>query len=165
MIYRRNVSTRRGMKVSFSTTWEYKSEFITDACYDIIKNDFGSSLVRACVIMEQGGKKQEILDDVKVSETVDPAVFEKLAKGCDEAIIAGYSKIMDCPIEFHFSAGTNVVELTCLKMGFFNKKGKHAFDVYMDSIEINAYCRDVRRKTSLKYENNDKKILDKGQPL
>ena len=145
MIFRSLLNTMGGMQLKFSTTWEYSYDFILDAVQDIIKRDFSDTISRIAV--KNDGEKEfaECLAELKGAD-MDVRNSETLSVRHDELVIEGESRIMRCTLQFQFFCDTNVVELTCREKGFIRRKGKHSFDIYMDSLEINAYCRDARRR-------------------
>lgn len=145
MIFRSLLNTIEGMQLKFSTTWEYRYDFILDAVQDIIKRDFSDTISRIAV--KNDGEKEyvECLTELKGAD-MDLRNSETLSVRHDELVIEGESRIMRCTLQFQFFCDTNVVELTCREKGFIRRKGKHSFDIYMDSLEINAYCRDARRR-------------------
>lgn len=151
MIFRSLLNTIGGMQLNFSTTWEYSYDFILDAVQDIIKTDFSGTISRIAVKNEGDKEFVECLTELKDAD-MDVRDSAILSYRHDELVLEGESRIMRCTLEFHFFCDTNVVELTCREKGYIRKKGKHSFDIYMDSLEINAYCRDARRRATEKHE-------------
>ncbi len=156
MIFRSLLNTIEGMQLKFSTTWEYRYDFILDAVQEIIKTDYSDSISRIAVKNDGDKEFVECLKELK-SADMNVRNSETLSDRHNELVIEGESRIMRCTLEFHFFCDTNVVELTCREKGYIRKKGKHSFDIYMDSLEINAYCRDARRRAIQKHELTEDK--------
>lgn len=154
MIFRSLVNTIEGMQLKFSTTWEYGYDFILDAVTDIIKRDFSHRVMKAAVKNEEEKKFTDCLDEL-ADAAFDARKAEVLSDRHDEVIIEGESRIMNCTLRFHFFCDRNYIDLTCREKGFIRKKGKHSFDIYMDSLEINAYCRDARRRALERCERGE----------
>ena len=154
MIFRSLLNTMEGMQLKFSTTWGYGYDFILDAVTDIIKRDFSCRVTKAAVKEEDEKKFTDCLDEL-AGVAFDARKAPVLSERHDEVILEGESNIMKCTLQFHFFCDRNYLELTCREKGFIRKKGKHSFDIYMDSLEINAYCRDARRRALEKGENEE----------
>ena len=144
MIFRSLVNTVQGMQLRFSTTWEYGYDFILDAVADIIKRDFAGNIIKAGVKEEDDKKFTDCTEELKAAEDVRTAAV--ISQRHDELVVEGESRIMNCTLAFHFYCDRNFVDLICREKGYVRKKGKHSFDIYMDSLEINAYCADARRR-------------------
>ena len=152
MIFRSLVNTIEGMQLKFSTTWEYGYDFILDAIADIIKRDFTGKILKVGVKQEDEKKFTDCLEELNAAGN-DVRGAATLSERHDEVIIEGESRIMNCTLEFHFFCDRNYIDLTCREKGFIRKKGKHSFDIYMDSLEINAYCRDARRRAIERFKD------------
>ena len=106
-------------------------------------------LHRVAVAGIAGAADREMIDEVKACRNV-LRDCEPILKECGVLTVSGISSIMECPVQFVFYNQTNVVRLFCPFKQYFEKHGEHVFDVYMDSMEIKAYCKDTERSTLAK---------------
>lgn len=153
------------VSVDYAATWKYGYDFMLDAA-QVILADFGDDLQRFAKAEIAGSELSDILEEVgacggKLREC------EALSKECGVIAVAGYSSVMECPIQIIFYNQTNAVGVDipisqmpeshpARKIFDERKDGyEHTFDCYMNSIEIKAYCSDTRRRTLA--ELNEKK--------
>lgn len=136
------------MIAEYSSTWYYGYDFMLDAAQVIIDTDFQNNLQRVAV---EGTEDVEKLDEVMACGNV-LRDCQSLCEECNALIVAGISKIMECPVQFVFFNQTNFVRLSCPIKQYFEEHGEHVFDNYMNSIEIKAYCKDTERRTIKKMQ-------------
>ncbi len=133
---------------SYQTTWHYGYDFMLDAAQVLIDTDFRVSLERVAVGTMPNGTVTECLEQVKQAENQLRA-----AECCKSEqailIVAGYSRIMECPVQLTFRNQTNELEICTSASEVVEGCGKEAFTNYLCSMEINAYVADTKRK----YEN------------
>lgn len=132
--------------VEYHSTWGYGYDFMLDAAQVIIDSDFKENTQRFAVAEIAGAEDQERLTELKAENFI--------IRNCDTSTrehgvltISGMSDIMECPIQIVFFNQTNIVRLFCPFKKYFEIHGEHAFDNYMNSIEIKAYCADAVRKS------------------
>lgn len=131
--------------VEYAATWRYGFDFMLDAAKAIL-SDLANNLQRFARYKIIGGKPEDIVEDVKKCKG-DLRSCEALKEECGAIAVAGVSGIMECPMQIVFFNQTNKVLLDCPIKGYFEEHGEHVFDNYMNSIEINAYCADTKRRT------------------
>lgn len=131
--------------VEYAATWRYGYDFMLDAAQAVLA-DFGSDLQRFAKYEIAGAKPVEIVGEVK-SCGGKLRECKALEEECGSIALAGISGIMECPIQIMFFNQTNAVRLDCPIKAIFEEHGEHVFDHYMDSVEINAYCSDTKRRT------------------
>ena len=136
------------MMVEYHSTWGYGYDFMLDAAQVIIDSDFKENTQRFAVAEIAGAENQERLTELKAENFI--------IRNCDTSrrehgvlTVSGMSDIMECPIQIVFFNQTNIVRLFCPFKKYFEIHGEHAFDNYMNSIEIKAYCKDAVRKSKM----------------
>lgn len=136
------------MMVEYHSTWGYGYDFMLDAAQVIIDSDFKENTQRFAVAEIAGAEDQERLTELKAENFI--------IRNCDTSrrehgvlTVSGMSDIMECPIQIVFFNQTNIVRLFCPFKKYFEIHGEHAFDNYMNSIEIKAYCKDAVRKSKM----------------
>ncbi len=136
------------MMVEYHSTWGYGYDFMLDAAQVIIDSDFKENTQRFAVAEIAGAEDQERLTELKAENYI--------IRNCDTSTrehgvltVSGMSDIMECPIQIVFFNQTNIVRLFCPFKKYFEIHGEHAFDNYMNSIEIKAYCKDAVRKSKM----------------
>ena len=145
MIFRGIKEDNGWMVVDYSATWKYGYEFILDACQIIIDTDFQEKLQRVAITHGPGTEPIECLESVRKSE-FDVRKCNITNKESSALMVAGISRIMECPVQVMFFNQTNAVKLFCPVKKIFEEHGDHVFDNYMNSVEIKAYCRDAVRQ-------------------
>lgn len=140
--------------VNYAATWRYGFDFMLDAA-QVLLEDFGENLQRFATAEIAGGELVNITDKIggKVREC------SVLKDECGVIAVAGISRVMECPMQIIFYNQTNAVGLDVplaqLPEGhparkiFDERKDDYerSFDVYMNSLEIKAYCAATERRT------------------
>ena len=152
MLFRQIKEEDGWMVVDYSATWKYGYDLMLDLCQVIIDTDFQNNLQRIATTQVPGGEPAECLENVKQCD-FDLRKCDATSKESSALIIAGISRVMQCPIQMMFFNQTNVVRLFCPIKKIFEDHGEHVFDNYVNSIEIRAYCRDAIRQSK---ETKDK---------
>lgn len=145
MIFKKIDKDGDWVRVEYAATWRYGYDFMLDAAQAVI-NDFGNEVQRVARYGGLSEKPLEIADKVKACGGKLRNCGE-LDEECGTIAVAGISRIMECPVQLLFFNQTNVVRLDCPIKRIFEEHGERVFDNYMNSIEINAYCADIERRT------------------
>lgn len=145
MVFKGLKSDGDWISVEYAATWRYGYDFMLDAAQAVLL-DLGNDLQRFAKYKITGAKPVEIVGEVKACGGKLRSC-EALEEECGAIALAGISGIMECPIQIMFFNQTNMVRLDSPIKAFFEEHGEHVFDQYMDSIEINAYCSDTKRRT------------------
>lgn len=152
MIFIRMQESNGWMMIDYSATWRYGYDFMLDAAQVIIDTDFKENLQRVAAASTPGAKETEMLDEVRACGRI-LRDCKSLLKEQSNLIISGLSRIMESPVQFVFYNQTNIVRLFCPDRQYFEKRGEHVFDNYINSVEIRAYCKDTERRTIENYKN------------
>lgn len=129
--------------VDYNSTWKYGYDFMLDAAQAIIDTDFQDDLQRVAV---SSAAQRECLDEVRRADN-DLRKCPITNQECGTLIISGFSRIMECPVQFMFFNQTNLVRLCSPSRKYFDDNGNDVFNNYLNSVEIRAYCKDTERKT------------------
>ncbi len=132
----------------YQATWRYGYDFMLDAAQAVIDGDFKDGLERVAIGGTAGGGQTECIDDVYRSGNKLRSCG-KLKEEQGVLIIAGESRIMECPVQLMLYNQTDVIRL-CIPESFghiFKKGGDNAFTTYLCSMEIKAYCASAERNT------------------
>ena len=135
--------------VEYHSTWSYGYDFMLDAAQVIIDSDFKNKTQRFAVAEIAGADDQERITELK-AENYIIRDCETSEKEHGVLTISGISDIMETPVQIVFFNQTNIVRIFCPFGKYFELYGEHAFDNYMNSIEIKAYCIDAVRRASEK---------------
>ncbi len=133
--------------VDYAATWKYGFDFMLDAA-QVLLEDFGDDLQRFATAEIAGRTFVNIIDKIggKVRECA------ALRDECGVIAVAGISRVMECPMQITLYNQTNAVGLDvplaqlpeshpARKIIDERKDGyERTFDVYMNSLEIKAYC-------------------------
>lgn len=144
MVFKEINTEGEWVSVEYAATWRYGYDFMLDAAGAIL-TDFADNLQRFARIEHISGNPEEIVDKVKACGG-NLRGCKALEEECGAVAVAGVSRIMECPLQITFFNQTNAVRLNCPIKSIFEEHGEHAFDNYMNSIEINAYCAATRRR-------------------
>ncbi|MDD5937168.1 MAG: hypothetical protein PUC65_16650 [Clostridiales bacterium] len=131
--------------IDFSTTWPYNYDIMLDLAQTLINVDFQDSLQRCVISDVQNPVEVEHLQEVR-AKGYSLRSTEAFQKECNVIVLAGLSKTMECPIQVALFKDSNRFRLFCADKSVFVRYGEHAFDNYVNSIEIRAYRRDAERK-------------------
>lgn len=141
------------ISVDYAATWKYGYDFMLDAA-QVLLEDFGDNLQRFATAEIAGRELVNITDKIgkKIREC------SALKDECGVIAVAGISRVMECPMQIIFYNQTNAVGLDvplaqlpeghpARKIFDERKDGyERSFDVYMDSLEITAYCAGAERR-------------------
>ena len=145
--------------IEYTSTWNYGYDFMLDAAQVIIDTDFKEDLQRIAIGRIAGSGQTECLEEVKSSNFIlRDCNATKTESGV--LIIAGQSKWMKCPFQLMFFNQTRIVRLYSPALAYFQEHGEHVFDNYLNSAEIQAYCRATERNTIEKLKSNDASITE-----
>lgn len=131
---------------NYRATWRYGYDFMLDAAQSVIDSDFKDGLERVAIGEIAGGGQTECIDDVRRSGN-NLRRCGKLAVEQGVLMIAGESRIMECPIQIMLYNQSDLIRL-CIPESFghiFKKGGDNAFTTYLCSVEIRAYCTAAER--------------------
>lgn len=131
--------------LDYESTWDMTQEIVFDATQVIIDIDLKDTLQRYLTVSKDTKESKDCLEELKDNNyDVHSCKFAK--KETDVVVIAGKSTIMEVPIQVAFYVGSRQVRLFVSDVNYFETNGRHVFDNYMSSIEINAYCKHTERK-------------------
>lgn len=137
----------------YAATWKYGFDFMLDVA-QVLLEDFGDDLQRFATAEIAGRELVNITD--KLGKKV--RCCKALANECGVIAVAGISRVMECPMQITLYNQTNAVGLDvplaqlpeghpARKIFDERKDGyERTFDVYMNSLEITAYCAGTERR-------------------
>lgn len=126
---------------NYRATWRYGYDFMLDAAQSVIDGDFKEGLERVAIGRIAGDGQTECTDDVRKSGNKLRSCG-KLKSEQGVLMIAGESRIMECPVQIMLYNQTDLIRL-CIPGSFkhiFKKGGDNAFTTYLCSMEIKGYC-------------------------
>lgn len=145
MIYQGVHEENGWLVIDYMATWAYGYDFMLDAAQAIINTDFKDNTMRVGSAQVRGGQEIEHLEEAK-SHGLVLRDCESLKEEKGVLLVGGQSSIMGIRMQVAFFNQSNVVKLYSNAKSFFAEHGQQVFDNYMNSIEINAYCRAAERK-------------------
>ena len=131
--------------LDYESTWDMSQEIVFDATQVIIDIDLKDTIQRYMTVIKETKESVDRLAEIKEHE-YNLLSCDFIKDGTDVVVVAGKSTIMEVPIQVAFYVGTRQVRLFVSDINYFEKNGRHVFDNYMCSIEINAYCKHTERK-------------------
>lgn len=138
MVFKGMVNEFGAVRLDYLTTWNYKYEFVLDALKEIISVDLKDS-VEGVWFSEKEGSTGNVIDEL-VENDMKVRKCPSIVQEHDIVSVSGHSRIMDADIRIVFFKGLGGVRIYLKDKKLIRKKGKNAFDKYMDSLEIHAYC-------------------------
>ena len=138
MVFKGMVNEFGAVRLDYLTTWNYGYGFVLDALQEIISTDLKENTEGLWFSEKEeasGNVIEELMENnLKVRRC--PSVLQEH----DIVSVSGHSRIMDADIRIVFFKGLGGVRIYLKDKKLIRKKGKNAFDKYMDSLEIHAYC-------------------------
>lgn len=131
--------------LDYEATWEMAQDVVFDAAQVILETDYQEDLQRFITVIKEG---EETVDRLATVKEEGKNIFhcDFVLVPTDVVVIAGKSSIMETTTQFAFYVNSNQVRLFVFDPKYFETNGQNAFDHYMSSIEINAYCKHTERK-------------------
>ena len=137
--------------LDYETTWVMPQEIVFDATQVIIDTDLKDSFQRYMTVLKDSKETIDRFQEVQEHKNnLEECSFLEIPT--DVVVLVGKSSIMEVPVQFAFYVGTRDVRLFVSDVDYFEKNGRHVFDNYVSSIEINAYCKHTEKKVKKQYE-------------
>ncbi len=147
----------------YTTTWRMWYEFILCAAEELIKDDLMEHLGR--VAFRDMSEATECLEAVKAND-FDIRQCQDLCNEHGSVIVSGFSKIMECPMQFEFHNQTNLCSVAIpskMASDLIEKYGNDVFTNYVNSVEIKAHIRHTLISEGLYKPEYDKVSDSKSQ--
>lgn len=130
----------------YELTWPIGWELMLSMVNAVIEKDFSKAQIES---LEVGKIAGSALIDVtaelkRANNEIHYASFAKEEAGV--LAIAGYSALMETSMRFLFYNQTNRCIVQIMMDKAIKKDGKHAYDKYMDSIELMGYIDQTERR-------------------
>lgn len=124
------------VSVYYKATWDYDYAFMLSFFQVWISEDIGEKLIYAAA--GDYDKTTSFLNEL-IDMHGQPTKCISLQREQSYISIGGFSKSMNCDMRITLWNHTDHVHLEVIKPELFSQQGDHAFDIYMDSIEILSY--------------------------
>jgi hypothetical protein len=123
------------VRILYTPTWPVSPAFVRSFAQTLLAGDFRDP--KDLWHLELDGKESVFLAR---EAGLDLTKLDGFAI-CSDIALEGVSRVMDVPVRLSLRAGSSQIALESRAVRYFAKYGGHVFDRYMDSIEIEAWCR------------------------
>ncbi|MDO4477578.1 MAG: hypothetical protein Q4B73_00885 [Lachnospiraceae bacterium] len=145
MIFKEKREDNGWVIVDYAATWNYGYDFMLDAAQVLIDTDFKDKVQYVDVAADVGGDRRDLTKSAAACGN-DLRKCPAIARENASLAIAGPSDTMACAFKLIFFNQTRVVRLISPMVDYFSENGDHVFDNYLNSVEIQAYCRAAERR-------------------
>ena len=144
----RLIKTRKGKPFTtllYALTWPVGWEEMLSMVNAVVENDFSRLSVRSLEVgMLAGEKLENVTAELKRANN---DIFRTPTAKTEYGVLAvsGVSSIMEAPLRITFWNQTDTCMVQIMGDKAIPKEGKHAYDKYMDSIELSDYIDYTKR--------------------